>query len=406
MLKFPSAQALYDEMLKVEPGLKTKLKFVNLFAPKEFLIKSAPNIIPSVMKALTILHVLPIYLEGEALLVRNVPLDLAAEKIQGLLQQHLKPQILFVDMFRPNQQGALHRGVGKIYLANETWTDVSFQSFRESITPTEIMDPFIRVPHVEPLAHLGPMYIYKWKSHPPKRASQSAARPRSQAQAAPDRKAAWTRPPASPSPSPEVQILVQKIDAFQKQTMTSVDLLLAKSQALNDQLASRVTALEDRVQDLQTDIKTLNVKLGQVFDRLTQNSAIVNFVSHNVANLVNKEGLKVDTAALELKVESAPLKSENKRRRSPESVEPRKAPAPDPTTSLASHQSQQISQFMPAATPEHLHVAVQELSMTPKLPMRMLERMTTPSPKKSTPQVSEDFTSGTPMGPMNDLFQV
>ena len=71
MVKFPSAQNLYDEMLKLQPELKTKLKFVNLFVSKEFIIKSTPEIIPSIMKALSSLHIPPVYLEGEALLVRN-----------------------------------------------------------------------------------------------------------------------------------------------------------------------------------------------------------------------------------------------------------------------------------------------------------------------------------------------
>ena len=394
-------------MLKLQPELKTKLKFVNLFVSKEFIIKSAPEIIPSVMKALSSLHIPPVYLEGEALLLRNVPLDFSAEKIQEYVQQNLNPQIIFVDMFRANQQGALHRGVGKIYLANEAWTDIAFQSFRDRITPTEIMDPFIRIPHVGELAHLGPMYIYKWKSNP-KRSPKPAARPANQAQIPPARKSAWSRPPASPSPSPELQTLVQKIDAFQNQTMTSVELLLAKSQALNDQLASRVTALEDQVQDLQTDIKTLNVKLGQVFQRLTQDSVMMHFVSDNLANLCNKVGLEVETSRLkQLRKETVALQSEHKRHRSPESpFISRKAPAPvpDPESSVTYHQSQ--SHVKTAHTAEELQAAVRELSVTPQISTQQLKRLPTPSPKKSTPLTSENFMTKTPMGPMNDMFQV
>ena len=134
-----------------------------MFAPKEIIVRVAPDLVTSVLTTLAQANVAAVHLEGDALLVRNVPTEISPEKVQALIQQELQPQILFVDMFRPTEKDALHRGTGKIYLSSEAWSGDAFQAFRDLITPTEISDPFIRIHHVDPYTHLGPMYLYKWK---------------------------------------------------------------------------------------------------------------------------------------------------------------------------------------------------------------------------------------------------
>ena len=104
--QFQTPTKLYEAMLKVKPELKGKVKMQSLFAPKEIIIRVAPDLVTSVLTTLAQTNTTAVHLEGDALLVRNVPTEISPEKVQALIQQELQLQILFVDMFRPTKKDA------------------------------------------------------------------------------------------------------------------------------------------------------------------------------------------------------------------------------------------------------------------------------------------------------------
>ena len=363
--KFPTPTALYEAMLKITPELKGKLKIHNLFAPKEFVIKAAPDLVATIITTLENVDVTSVHLEGDALLVRNVPTEISPEKVQVLLQQNLQPQIVFVDMFRPTQQGALHRGTGKLYLAREAWSGDAFQAFRDLITPTEISDPFIRIHHVDPYTHLGPMYVYKWK-HLPRQSASSPARKAQPLQSAPA--APWANRPASLSP--DLTSLTNQFAELERRSMAQLESLADRTQELHKQVLSRVNHIESAVESVKAEVQTVSQKLdtlngvmAQIGKILGQQLTVSDVICANVT--AQTELLQIEKLKRAPKIDHKKIEAINetlhqtladttdrssgcKRQRSEETC-PRKAPAPTKATPTASRPQRSPS---PEITPK------------------------------------------------------
>ena len=132
MESFKTSKEFYEALIKQPPDFTGKLRFQTLYAPKEYIIRTQASEIPSLLKAISGLGQKAVHLEGPSLSVRNVPTNVSPSKIQITLQTEL-PQIVFLDLFPPNQQGALHRGVGKLYLEPEAWTEDAHADFHISV---------------------------------------------------------------------------------------------------------------------------------------------------------------------------------------------------------------------------------------------------------------------------------
>ena len=375
---------LYEDILKKNPQLGSKLKLSNLFAPQEYIITTAPALIASTLAALNVLGIAAVHLEGPALSVRNVPLDMPTEAIQVSLQKQLQPQIIFLDMFKPKQPNALHLGVGKVYVTPEAWTSPTFAPFRESITPSDIFEPFISVQHDDSRSHLSPMYMRLWKTFP--RKSKSTARPSAHI---PFRAPPPTSPPnstrsqrASASLSPAAQNLTQMVQELQKTTANQFELMAERNQALHEKLATRVDNLESKIDSISLEIDSLNANLGQIVKILARHGQMME--SNNDSILTCFSNLNIDSnrnpvqlKQMEAKLSSttsqieanAPLEPEmlitteivaanetNKRNRSTTPKTQRKAPAPPKSTPPKSNaaQSNQSEKISPARTPPHM----------------------------------------------------
>ena len=285
------------------------------------------------LKAILAIGFQAVHLEGPSLSVRNVPVDVAADKIQVTLQKDL-PQIVFLDMFPPTQQGALHRGVGKMYVIPEAWTSDSDAhiAFRTAVTPNEIEEPCLRVQHDDALSHLGPMYVRKWKEQP--RRSQPHAVRIAAVQQSPNH----TRPaPAhrQASPSVSVQCLQQQMDAIAKASIAQFEVMSDKHQALHDQLSAEMTDMKNAIAQLTVEVQALNVTMAQVVTTLSQNTKLTGVTSQSVLDI--NQSIKNMTVSNDLKRQRSPTPIHQSRNTK------HAKPCP-PQTPIAGHQPGMIHQ--------------------------------------------------------------
>jgi len=398
MHNYGSSKMLYEDILKQNPQLGSKLKLSNLFAPQEFIITTLPQLIAPTLAVLTSLGITAVHLEGQALSVRNVPLDMPTEAVQVSLQKQLQPQIIFVDMFKPKQPNALHLGVGKVYVTPEAWTSPTFASFRESITPSDVLEPFISVPHDDSRSHLSPMYMRLWKTFPRKSKTSARQNARIPIHAPPPKS-----PPnfsrskrASASLSPAAQNLTQMVQELQKITANQFELMAERNQALHEKLATRVDAVEAKIDSISLEIESLNANLGQIVKILARHGQMMesnndsvltcfsklNIQDNHTAQPKQMEDLPSTTSQMETNLPLEPellitaeivVENENKRNRSNTPKTQRKALAPPKSTPPKSNvarpnQSEKIS---PARTPHMTNWPLTPTPMGPEPPFML-----------------------------------
>lgn len=263
--KFKTSKELYEALIKQTPDFKGKLKFQTLYAPREYIIRTKASEIPSLLKSLSGLGQKAVHLEGPGLSVRNVPTNVPPSKIQITLQTEL-PEIVFLDLFPPNQGGALHRGVGKLYVVPDAWTEDAHADFRMCVTPTEIEEPCIIVQHqIDELSHLGPMYVRKWTDRPRRPRTQSVAISKPSQNSSRGSR-------MIPSPSPDIQKLQQKMLDIAAASANQFEIIEKRQLALHQQLLTRMDIIENSIKTLSADVTALNGIVVQAVETLGRNT--------------------------------------------------------------------------------------------------------------------------------------